>query len=53
LHLRSEHTVVGGSKLDIATYDDLLGWLDGRLSLVRSLEDGVETRRRVGRLGAG
>jgi hypothetical protein len=29
VHLRSEHTVIGGSKLDSATYDDLLEWLAG------------------------
>lgn len=49
LHWRSEHTVIGGSKLIILTYDDLLEWLDGRLSLVRSLEDEVEAQRGVRR----
>lgn len=51
LHWRSEHTVIGGSKLVIMTYDDLLEWLDGRLSLVRTLEDEGETQRGVGLAG--
>ena len=54
LNWRSEHTVVGGSKVVIMTYDDLLEWLDGRASLVRTLdEEGREQRsaREAGRDG--
>jgi hypothetical protein len=36
---RSEHTVIGGSKIAILTYDDLLDWLDGRLALVKGLDE--------------
>ncbi|MDQ2803197.1 MAG: DUF4263 domain-containing protein [Pseudomonadota bacterium] len=36
---RSENTVIGGSKIAIMTYDDLLEWLDGRVSLVQRLDE--------------
>lgn len=36
LDWRSMHSVIGGAKLSIVTYDDLLGWLDGRVILLRS-----------------
>jgi hypothetical protein len=39
LKWRSENTVIGGSKIAIMTYDDLLDWLDGRLTLLNRLGD--------------
>jgi hypothetical protein len=39
LSWRSENTVVGGSKIVIMTYDDLLDWFDGRVSLLKRLGD--------------
>ena len=45
LNWRSEHTVIGGSKVVIMTYDDLLEWMDGRASLVRTLDEEGEERR--------
>jgi hypothetical protein len=45
LNLRSEHTVIGGSKVVIMTYDDLLEWMDGRASLVRTLDEEGEEQR--------
>jgi len=39
LKWRSENTVIGGSKIIIITYDDLLDWLDGRVAFVRDLEE--------------
>jgi hypothetical protein len=36
---RSENTVIGGSKIAIMTYDDLLDWFDGRVSLLKRLGD--------------
>lgn len=35
LDWRSRHSIVGGAKLAIVTYDDLLAWLDGRATLLR------------------
>ena len=35
LDWRSRHSIVGGAKLAILTYDDLLDWLDGRATLLR------------------
>src|ERR1700730_15363670 len=32
----STHHIVGGTKLTIVTYDDLLAWLDGRVVLLRN-----------------
>ena len=37
LDWRSRNSVIGGAKLAIVTYDDLLSWLDGRIILLRSL----------------
>jgi hypothetical protein len=39
LNWRSEHTVVGGAQIAIMTYDDLLDWLDGRVNLVKGLDE--------------
>jgi Domain of unknown function (DUF4263) len=39
LRWRSENTVVGGSKIAIMTYDDLLDWLDDRVAYVRGLDE--------------
>lgn len=39
LNWRSENTVIGGSKIAIMTYDDLLDWFDGRVSLLKRLGD--------------
>jgi Domain of unknown function (DUF4263) len=36
LEWRSEHSIIGGSKLSILTYDDLLTWLTGRSEMLRS-----------------
>lgn len=36
LNCRSRNTIVGGSKVSIITYDDMLAWLDGRAALLRS-----------------
>ena len=36
LNWRSRNTIVGGSKVYIITYDDLLEWLDGRAELLRT-----------------
>jgi hypothetical protein len=36
LNWRSRNTIVGGSKVSIITYDDMLAWLDGRAALLRS-----------------
>jgi len=44
LNWRSENTVIGGSKIAIMTYDDLLDWFDGRLWLLQRLGDAVEAR---------
>ena len=52
LNWRSEHAVIGGSKVVITTYDDLLEWMDGRASLVRTLGAECEERR-SDREGAG
>lgn len=41
LDWRSKHTIVGGAKLAILTYDDLLGWLDARVKLLRTLSEDV------------
>jgi hypothetical protein len=35
LDWRSRNTKVGSSRLSIVTYDDLLAWLDGRVTLLR------------------
>ncbi len=35
LDWRSQHTILGGTKLSVVTYDDLLAWLDGRVFLLR------------------
>lgn len=51
LHWRSEHTVIGGSKVVIMTYDDLLEWMDGRASLVRTLDAEGEEQRAVREAG--
>jgi hypothetical protein len=32
---RSDHTIIGGSQLILMTYDDLLGWLTRRVTLMR------------------
>jgi hypothetical protein len=39
LKWRSENTVIGGSKIVIMTYDDLLDWFDGRVALLKRLGD--------------
>jgi hypothetical protein len=39
LNWRSEYAVIGGSKVVIMTYDDLLECMDGRASLVRTLDE--------------
>jgi hypothetical protein len=39
LNWRSENTVIGGSKIAIMTYDDLLDWFGGRVSLLKRLGD--------------
>jgi hypothetical protein len=36
LDWRSQNTLIGGSKLSIFTYDDLLEWLDGRARFLTS-----------------
>ena len=36
LNWRSQNTIIGGSKLSIITYDDMLEWLDGRAALIKS-----------------
>jgi hypothetical protein len=36
LDWRSAHSIIGGAKLSILTYDDPLDWLDGRVALLRS-----------------
>lgn len=36
LDWRSKQTIIGGAKLAILTYDDLLEWLDGRVALLRT-----------------
>jgi len=36
LDWRSAHSVIGGAKLSILTYDDLLAWLDGRVTVLRT-----------------
>lgn len=38
MNWRSENSVVGGAKIVLMTYDDLLDWLDGRVDLLRRLE---------------
>jgi hypothetical protein len=38
LNWRSECTVIGGAQIVIVTYDDLLEWLDGRVSLVKGID---------------
>ena len=35
LDWRSQNTIVGGCKISIITYDDMLEWLDGRVALIR------------------
>jgi hypothetical protein len=35
LEWRSAHSIIGGAKLSILTYDDLLAWLDGRVTVLR------------------
>jgi hypothetical protein len=42
LNWRSENTVIGGSKIAIMTYDDLLDWFDGRVWLLKRLGDAEE-----------
>lgn len=42
LKWRSENTVIGGSKIAIMTYDDLLDWFDGRVALLKQLGEGQE-----------
>jgi hypothetical protein len=42
LNWRSANTVIGGSKIAILTYDDLLDWFDGRLWLFKRVGDAVE-----------
>jgi hypothetical protein len=42
LNWRSENTVIGGSRIAIMTYDDLLDWFDGRVALLKRLEEGSE-----------
>lgn len=42
LKWRSENTVVGGSKIAIMTYDDLLDWFDGRVALLKQLGESQE-----------
>ncbi len=37
LDWRSKNTIVGGAKLSILTYDDLLEWLDGRAAMLKAL----------------
>jgi hypothetical protein len=39
LDWRSKHSIVGGARLAIVTYDDLLAWLDGRVTLLRSFTE--------------
>jgi hypothetical protein len=41
LDWRSKHTNVGGARLAILTYDDLLEWLDGRVALFRTSSEDV------------
>jgi antiviral defense system Shedu protein SduA len=36
LDWRSAHSVIGGAKLLVLTYDDLLAWLDGRITVLRT-----------------
>jgi Shedu protein SduA, C-terminal len=38
LNWRSEYSVIGGARIAIMTYDDLLEWLEGRASLVKGLD---------------
>jgi hypothetical protein len=35
LDWRSQNSIIGGSQLSIFTYDDLLEWLDGRITMIR------------------
>ena len=39
LDWRSKHSIVGGARLAIVTYDDLLAWLDGRVTLLRAFTE--------------
>jgi hypothetical protein len=39
---RSEHTIISGARIAIMTYDDLLDWLDGRVALLKGLEEAPE-----------
>jgi hypothetical protein len=43
LDWRSKHSVIGGSKLSILTYDDLLTWLEGRSEMLRSYKPPAAT----------
>jgi hypothetical protein len=39
LNWRSEHTVLGGAQIAIMISDDLLDWFDGRVNLVKGLDE--------------
>jgi hypothetical protein len=36
LNWRSENTIIGGSRIAIMTYDDLLEWFEGRVALLKA-----------------
>jgi Domain of unknown function (DUF4263) len=45
LEWRSSNTLIGGANLAIVTYDDLLEWLNGRVEMIRRIDESLVQSR--------